>query len=38
MLLANTFSRVCLENHKPSSTEVEVEHIHAAQFLQVPDH
>ena len=38
MLLADTLSRAYLENHKPSSTEVEVEHIHAAQFLPVPDH
>ena len=37
-LLTDGLSRSYLENHKPSSTEVEVGHIHAAQFLPVPDH
>lgn len=38
MVLADTLSRAYLDNHKPSSTEVEVEHIHAAQFLPIPEH
>ena len=38
MLLADTLSRAYLEDCKRSTTEVEVEHIHATHFLPVPNH
>ena len=38
MLLADTLSRASVGGHQATTTEVEVEHVHAAQFLPIPDH
>ena len=38
MVVADTLSRAYLEHRTPAKTEVKTEHVHATQFLSIPDH